>query len=107
MKLLEILERYQQIDRLIKRQSTGTPKEFADKLGISKSQLFNYLEDLRDRGAAISYNKTLGSYIYLKPVEITAVFSVRTRDEDEELSEPGAVYLRVPQPNKPANDPNK
>ncbi|MGM0530497.1 MAG: hypothetical protein ACQER7_04030 [Bacteroidota bacterium] len=93
MKALEILERYQKIDRLIKRRNTGNPQTFAKKLGVSKSQLFNYLEELRDRGAEISYNKTLESYIYRKPVEITAVFSVRIKEDEDQVSEKDEIYL--------------
>lgn len=93
MKTLEILERYQKIDKLIKRRSTGNPKSFAKKLGVSKSQLFNYLEELRDRGAEISYNKTLETYIYRKPVEITAVFSVRIKEDDDQVSDNEGIYL--------------
>ncbi|MBS3769878.1 MAG: hypothetical protein V5A47_03910 [Bacteroidales bacterium] len=93
MKALEILERYQKIDRLIKRRNTGNPQTFARKLGISKSQLFNYLEELRVRGAEISYNKTLESYIYQKPVEITAVFSVRIKEDEDQVSEQEGMYL--------------
>lgn len=93
MKTFEILERYQKIDRLIKRRSTGNPKSFAKKLGISKSQLFNYLEELRDRGAEISYNKTLESYIYRRPVEITAIFSVRIKDDEDRVSENEGLYM--------------
>ena len=77
MKLQQTLERYRIIDRLIKRENTGTPLEFAGKLGISKSQLYNCLDELRIHGADISYNKTKGSYVYLHPVEIRAEFSLR------------------------------
>ncbi len=93
MKTLEILERYQKMDKLIKRRSTGNPKEFANKLGISKSQLFNYLEELRYRGAEINYNKTLETYIYRNSVEITAIFSVRVKDDEDEVSESEYIYL--------------
>ena len=93
MKALEILERYQKLDKLIKRRSTGNPKEFANKLGISKSQLFNYLEELRDRGAEIYYSKTLETYIYRKPVELTAIFSVRIKDDEDEVSDGEKIYI--------------
>ena len=104
MKALEILERYQKIDKLIKHRNTGNPKAFAQKLGISKSQLFNYLEELRDRGAEISYNKTLESYIYKKPVEITAIFSVRIKDEDYQVSEKEGIYLHYSKAYRKSKD---
>ena len=77
MDTLQILERYKKMDKMIKRRNTGTPHEFATKLGISKSQLFNHLDYFRKKGAEITYNKTLETYIYIKPVELTAEFSIR------------------------------
>lgn len=76
MKLQKTLERYKKIDKLIKRENTGTPQEFAGKLGISKSQLYNCLDELRIRGAEIIYNKAKGSYVYQYPVEIRAEFTL-------------------------------
>ena len=76
MKLQETIERYRKIDMLIRREKTGSPVEFADKLGISRSQLYNYLDELRDYGAGIIYDRAKGSYLYLYPVEIRAEFSL-------------------------------
>jgi predicted DNA-binding transcriptional regulator YafY len=87
MKTLEILERYKRIHKLITRKNTGCPADFAARLGISKSQLSNYLEELRARGAKISYSKTLESYVYLQPVELKAEFSVRIKGNEEEHTE--------------------
>jgi len=104
MKALEILERYKKIDKLIKRRSTGNPKQFASKLGISKSQLFNCLDELRDRGAEIIYNKTLETYIYRKPVEITAIFSVHIKDDEDEVSESENIYIPYSKAFRKEND---
>jgi predicted DNA-binding transcriptional regulator YafY len=76
MKLQETIERYRKIDMLIRREKTGSPVEFADKLGISRSQLYNYLDELRDYGAGIIYDRAKGSYMYMYPVEIRAEFSL-------------------------------
>ena len=104
MKTLKILERYREIHRLIKYRSTGNPESFAKKLGISKSQLFNYLEELRDRGAEISYSKNLGSYFYRKPVELEAVFSVRTKEDEDQVSEKDEIYLPYTKTYRKEND---
>lgn len=45
-------------------QATGTPQEFALKLGVSERQLFNYLKDLRDLGYEFQYSSILGSYYF-------------------------------------------
>ena len=46
----------------IKQENTGTAKELAEKLGISRRTLFNYLEKLRDEGSVIKFDKNRRSY---------------------------------------------
>jgi len=76
MMLERTMDRYNKMHLLIKRENTGTPCEFARKLGISKSQLYNCLEELRIRGAEITYSKIKASYVYQNPVEVRAEFSL-------------------------------
>ncbi|MBS3808196.1 MAG: helix-turn-helix domain-containing protein [Bacteroidales bacterium] len=74
MMLERTMDRYKKMHLLIKRENTGTPGEFARKLGISKSQLYNCLDELRIRGAEITYSKIKRSYVYQTPVEVRAEF---------------------------------
>jgi len=55
MGILKYIERLKHMDRLIRTKATGTPQEFADKLGMSRSTLMEYLSDMRQLGAMISY----------------------------------------------------
>ena len=70
-------DRINKINQLIKNKSTGNPKEFANKLNISKSILFLILKDFRAMGAHIKYCNELRSYFYTKPVEIKASYSIK------------------------------
>jgi predicted DNA-binding transcriptional regulator YafY len=36
-------------------EKTGNTEEFANKIGLSRRMLFNYLDDLRDMGLEIEY----------------------------------------------------
>lgn len=76
------MDRYNKMHQLIKRENTGTPCEFARKLGISKSQLYNCLDELRIRGAEINYSKIKESYVYQTPVEVRAEFALIFPDSD-------------------------
>jgi hypothetical protein len=58
------LERFRRIDHLIRIRGTGTPAEFAKKLDLSESMLFEYLNVLKDEGAPISYDKFKKFYYY-------------------------------------------
>jgi biotin operon repressor len=44
--------------------STGTPEEFAEKLGIRRSTLFQSLQELREMGVDIKYSCIRQSYYY-------------------------------------------
>ena len=44
--------------------STGTPEEFAEKLGIRRSTLFQSLQEMREIGVDIKYSCIRQSYYY-------------------------------------------
>jgi hypothetical protein len=53
------------LDSLIRRQATGSPVQLAERLGMSRSSLFEFISFLRDEmQAPIRYSKSLNSYIY-------------------------------------------
>lgn len=64
MSLFKIIERVKQIDFLIRQKATGNAKEFARKLNISRSMLMLNLQELRDMGIKIKYDKKIRSYKY-------------------------------------------
>jgi biotin operon repressor len=64
MCLIKYIERLQRIDKLIVMKATGTPEEFAEKLGIKRSTLFQSLQEMRDMGVDIRYSWNRQSYYY-------------------------------------------
>lgn len=52
------------MDELIRQESTGTARELATQLGISKRHVYNYLKVLRGTGKTIVFDKIKGSFIY-------------------------------------------
>lgn len=54
----------------IKRRATGSPAEFADRIGVSESTLFENINDLKDKGADIVYSSAYQSYILLNDFKI-------------------------------------
>ena len=69
-KVSDVVERMMRMDRLIKDGRTGYAKKFAKNLGISRSQLFNHFEELKDMGIEISYNRNNSSYEYSGEFEL-------------------------------------
>ena len=81
--LFEEINRIQQIDRLIRISNTGTAGEFARKLGISRRQIYNIIENLKDMGLEIEYNRQIRSFVYAKPYEIRILFEIVELSEHE------------------------
>jgi hypothetical protein len=52
------------MDSLISMMSTGTPAEFAEKLGIRRSTLFQSLQEMKVLGVDIRYSYNRQSYYY-------------------------------------------
>lgn len=70
MGLFDHIELLARVNDLIKHKRTGNPKEFAGKLGVSERTLYRIIEELRDRGAIVSYNSERSTYFYENSVEI-------------------------------------
>lgn len=70
MKTIEQINRLQRIDQLIRTKSTGCPDDFARKLNISVSTLFELLNCLKQIGADIKYNRDKLTYMYEVPTKL-------------------------------------
>jgi DNA-binding IclR family transcriptional regulator len=64
MSVIKYVDRVIRIDSLVHLKATGTPEEFACKLGIRRSTLFQTLQELRELGADIRYSGMNQSYYY-------------------------------------------
>lgn len=52
------------LDQFIRQKRTGSPSEFARKMGISERSLYEYLRVLKDLGAPIKFSRQDRSYYY-------------------------------------------
>ncbi len=75
MRLLQQFELLERMHHLIKLQATGSPKDFAQKLKISESTLFEYLQTLKEMGGKIAYSRCMQSYYYETLVEFQIDFT--------------------------------
>lgn len=85
MKTIKELERLRKIHQYIKVTNTGTPKEFAEKLNLSVSQLYNILDDLKTKGFPIIYSRRLKSYLYDGYCDLEIIYSVQLLTESEKI----------------------
>ncbi|MGC4022716.1 MAG: hypothetical protein QM734_12605 [Cyclobacteriaceae bacterium] len=70
MSLLKYIDRLKRMDDLMKREVTGTSKEFAEKLGISRSMLMENLTEFKELGAEISFCHFRRTYHYTNKFSI-------------------------------------
>ena len=94
MKVFEYLDRINRMHRLVVRQRTGTPSEFAFQLGVSRTTLYEMIDELRSRGAPITYSKSQKTFYYLEPFEVSVTCSMRplTQVEEKQLTGGENIY---------------
>jgi biotin operon repressor len=84
MKIFEYLDRIILMHKLLSRRITGTPEEFAHKVGISRTRLYEIIDELRLRGAPITYSKSAKTFFYLQPFDIDVTCSMKLLSCNEE-----------------------
>lgn len=89
------LNRLQQLDQLIRQRRTGNADELAKKLRISRRLVYYWLEELRELGLELYYNREIKSFIYHKPYQINISFEIKELTYDELLeTEAGVSFFR-------------
>lgn len=70
MTFFDHINRIKRLHALIRHKATGTPKDLADRMDVSRSTLFRHLDDLRSLGAPIAYEKDRQTYYYEEPFDL-------------------------------------
>lgn len=83
MTLFQQIDRMKYIHRLIDNEHTGNPDSFADRLQLSKRQLFNILEELRIIGLDVRYCKTRQTYYYNGNKYLDISYSLKELSDSE------------------------
>ena len=74
-KVFEYVDLVARFHRLVMSRTTGTPDSFAKKLGISRSTLYNLIQEITSYGIEIEYSREYRTFRYSHPdhVEINLV----------------------------------
>jgi predicted transcriptional regulator len=81
MKVFDFLDKMSVFNQLVEQERTGTPSEFAKRLGISRSTLYEIIDELRSRGVEVCYSRTNLTFYYKNPVSLEVRLAVRCIDE--------------------------
>jgi predicted DNA-binding transcriptional regulator YafY len=93
MKVFEYLDRISTMHKLVSRQKTGTPEEFARQLGVSRTSLYELIDELRSRGVPIVYSKSAKTFFYRQPYDIEVTCSLRPLTYNEEKESSGGINI--------------
>ena len=74
MNFLAKLELIMRVDALVRRKGTGSPNSLSTRLGISKRNVFNLINTMKDMGAPIYFCKSRNSYCYEEEVSFSFGF---------------------------------
>lgn len=77
MKPFEVFDKITLLCQLIEQQHTGTPIEFASRLGISRTSLYEILDEIRSRDIDIKYSRSRQTFFYVSPVNIEIRFTIK------------------------------
>jgi biotin operon repressor len=91
MKVFEYLDRINRMHKMVHSQQTGTQYEFAEFLGVSRTTLYEMIDELRSRGAPIQYSKSQRTFFYTEPFEINIYCSLRPLKHAEERTINGGI----------------
>ncbi|WP_337968055.1 hypothetical protein [uncultured Flavobacterium sp.] len=83
MNFIKQIERIKRIHKLISSEKTGTPNAFARKLFLSRSQLYNDLEIIKELDAPLKYCKKRESFYYERSFELVLHYSLKIIIDDE------------------------
>lgn len=68
MDILKLAHRLVGAHHYISAEDTGTPVEFAAKLGIAESHLYLLIAVLKQLGGPIAYSRNRKTYHYTRPI---------------------------------------
>lgn len=85
MNFTKQINRLEKMHRLIKAMCTGKPDDFAEKLDISRRQLYNELDFFKSQDAPIKYSREMESFYYSGFFELEINLSIKVLKEDEQL----------------------
>jgi predicted DNA-binding transcriptional regulator YafY len=91
--VLRILNRLDRLDYFIGRQSTGTADELAQKLGISRRQLYNYLDEMKVLGVEVEYDRFAKTYRYKGNMRLKISVRAEMLSPCEAVSVNGGGYI--------------
>ena len=84
MQLFETIDRVHRIHKMIQREATGSPEEFARRFRLRRRQLYNILEEFKDYGAEIKYSRVKSTFYYTNDFDVFVKIDVNSLSSKEQ-----------------------
>jgi len=72
-------------DKLVRQEHTGTPDQFAQRLSIGRSTLYEMIDELRLRGVEIKYSRYRSTFYYRNDVFIDIRLTIKSLSDLNDL----------------------
>lgn len=82
MNIIDIKEELERVDRLIRLKATGSPKDLAEKLQISERHVYRIINQLKEIGCPVYFDKDRCSYCYSNEGKLIFKFSTNELDSN-------------------------
>jgi len=89
MKVFELIDRLQLFNKLVEERKTGTPEEFAERLGIKRRTLYELVDELKSHNVPISYSRVSKTFFYTRAVDFKLDCKIKLLDEKEMVEKNG------------------
>lgn len=77
MNTLKQIEQLKRLHKMIKRETTGSPRMVARKMHISERQLYNLVDQLRTLDAPIRFDRRSNTYFYTHDFDLLVNISIQ------------------------------
>jgi len=85
MNFIKKINRVEKLHTLILNEKTGSPKELAESLGISRATLYVLIDELNSLNMPVSYSRKYETFYYEQEVKLTLSFKVEVINNPNEL----------------------
>jgi transcriptional antiterminator len=95
MNFIKQIEKFQILSKLIHERNTGTPDELANRLGISRRQLYIYFEDLGSLGLEVCYSRRMNSFYFDNSKRLKIEFYLEVLEPEEKRKTFGGKCINL------------
>ena len=74
------IEKLELFHKLVEQQRTGTPTDFAKRIRVSRSTLYELISEFQSRGVAIGYSRNRSTFYYKTSTIIDISFKITNID---------------------------